>query len=117
MHFKVTAGSDFSFDFSFEFEESSSMAGAHVVSSIAREAGATPVLLKRNSLAGGGDAEIIALPSGNILSGSVYYTADDCRDLAGEYEWDIVAKTIDNLEIQMARGTIHFTPRVSRTVP
>lgn len=115
MHFKRKAGSDFSLDFYSEFEAGVTLAGVQIISSIARKAGETPVLVKKNQAAGGADIQVSATVSGQTIEGSAYYTAADCRGLHGEYEWDIVAKTTDNFEVVLASGTIGFDPRVTRT--
>jgi hypothetical protein len=54
-----------------------------VVSSVARKIGETPVLVKRNTAAGGNDTQITSEVIGSILRGTLFYRPNDTRDLLG----------------------------------
>lgn len=113
MHFKQPAGDKIDLDYATDFVPERNLSGVRVIASIARKIGETPVVQKRNTAAGGSDAELTSEVIGTILRGEIHISSNDTRELSGEYDWDLVVQTTDGAETTIGGGTFFFQPRVT----
>lgn len=91
-------------------------AGARLVASIGKSPGTTPLIVRRNDLAGGSAAEIDVQGTGGgpIV---IPLPSQITRGLRGVYFWDLVAQVPSGDERTIASGQLEFVPRVTRSIP
>lgn len=91
--------------------------GAKVVASIAREPGKPAVIVKKNTAAGGSDAQLVVTSTTpGRIEGTILLTAAESAKLRDGYDVDVVAHTAAGDEVTFGVQQLTMKRRVSAAI-